>query len=173
MSVNKNRPHVLVLPEDDANRQIANGFQLEPHGSWARQFQILPVAGGWIKVVECFEQDHIRRMAQLPERSLVLLIDLDGQEERIQHVKGKIPNDVADRVFVIGSLIEPENLKADLGTPETIGRALAEDCRQGTNKTWSHRHLLHKAQELETLARASSPHSISLTTTSFSFYTQP
>ena len=30
MSVNVYNPHVLVLPEDDANRQIANGFLLEP-----------------------------------------------------------------------------------------------------------------------------------------------
>lgn len=29
MSVNKERPHVLILPEDDANRQLANGFQLD------------------------------------------------------------------------------------------------------------------------------------------------
>jgi hypothetical protein len=26
MSINKHLPHFLVLPEDDANRQIANGF---------------------------------------------------------------------------------------------------------------------------------------------------
>jgi hypothetical protein len=29
MSVNKYHPHVLVLPEDDANRQLANGFLLD------------------------------------------------------------------------------------------------------------------------------------------------
>lgn len=27
---NKHKPHVIVLPEDDANRQIANGFLLDP-----------------------------------------------------------------------------------------------------------------------------------------------
>jgi hypothetical protein len=27
--VNRYLPHVLVLPEDDANRQIANGFVLD------------------------------------------------------------------------------------------------------------------------------------------------
>jgi hypothetical protein len=30
MRINKYKPHILVLPEDDANRQIANGFILEP-----------------------------------------------------------------------------------------------------------------------------------------------
>ncbi len=29
MSVNKYKPHVLILPEDDADRQIANGFCTE------------------------------------------------------------------------------------------------------------------------------------------------
>lgn len=30
MSVNKYSPHVLVLPEDKANSEIANGFLLHP-----------------------------------------------------------------------------------------------------------------------------------------------
>lgn len=34
MSVNRARPHVLVLPEDDANRQIAVGFELESTGRY-------------------------------------------------------------------------------------------------------------------------------------------
>ena len=43
MSVNKFRQHVFVLPEDDANRQLANGFLLDLS---VRQVQILPEAGG-------------------------------------------------------------------------------------------------------------------------------
>jgi len=31
MSINKYEPHLLVLPEDDANRKIANGFILHCH----------------------------------------------------------------------------------------------------------------------------------------------
>ena len=34
MSVNVYKPHVLVLPEDDADRQIANGFLLDPSLNW-------------------------------------------------------------------------------------------------------------------------------------------
>jgi hypothetical protein len=30
MSANKYKPHVVVLPEDDANRQLANGFLTHP-----------------------------------------------------------------------------------------------------------------------------------------------
>jgi len=31
MSPNQYQPHILVLPEDDANRQIANGFIQAPN----------------------------------------------------------------------------------------------------------------------------------------------
>jgi hypothetical protein len=31
MSPNQYKPHILVLPEDDANRQIANGFIQSPN----------------------------------------------------------------------------------------------------------------------------------------------
>lgn len=31
MSINKFRPHIHVLPEDEANRQIATGFLLGSH----------------------------------------------------------------------------------------------------------------------------------------------
>jgi hypothetical protein len=58
MSVNKNRPHIFVLPEDDANRQLANGFFLD-HSLWNRRrsFQVLAEAGGWGRVSECFQSD--------------------------------------------------------------------------------------------------------------------
>jgi len=53
MSVNKYLPHVLVLPEDDANRQLANGFQLDVFLA-TRRMQILEEAGGWQEVLNRF-----------------------------------------------------------------------------------------------------------------------
>jgi hypothetical protein len=43
MSVNKYLPHVLVLPEDDANRQLATGFEIEVKHT--RRIQVLVEAG--------------------------------------------------------------------------------------------------------------------------------
>jgi hypothetical protein len=43
VSVNVFKPHVLVLPEDDANRQIVNGFLLDPSLN-LRAIQALPIA---------------------------------------------------------------------------------------------------------------------------------
>ncbi len=48
--------------------------------------------------------------------------------------------------------LRPEKLKASLGgTFESIGRALAIDCRDNTTNTWNHPHLQHNAAELERL----------------------
>lgn len=46
MSINKYKAHLLVLPEDDANRQMANGFILDPNLN-ERVIQVLPPVGGW------------------------------------------------------------------------------------------------------------------------------
>ena len=48
MSGNRSLPHVKVLPEDDANRQLANGFLQYPC-VLARSIQVVEVAGGWLK----------------------------------------------------------------------------------------------------------------------------
>ena len=50
--MNKYQPHVLVLPEDDANRQIAIGFDIELGG--LAQFKVLRPAGGWREVLDQF-----------------------------------------------------------------------------------------------------------------------
>jgi hypothetical protein len=148
MSVNKSKPHVLVLPEDDANRQIANGFQLEVA---SRQLQILVEAGGWTKVLESFATEHIRWMEQFQNRFMVLVIDLDNRDDRHSYAAAKIPAHLTDRVFILSTLTEPEKLKDDLGTYETIGLALAKDCRDGIDKTWSHKLLRHNADEVRRL----------------------
>ena len=47
MSCNKSLPHIIVIPEDDANKAIANGFE-EGLDSGQRNFQIVrpSLAGG-------------------------------------------------------------------------------------------------------------------------------
>ena len=45
MSVNLDLPHLIVIPEDNANREIANGFRLVVEKN-ARQFWINKSARG-------------------------------------------------------------------------------------------------------------------------------
>ena len=149
MSVNKRRPHIFVLPEDGANRQLARGFQLEVDWTRQRQMQVLEEAGGWMAVLERFDSDHVDGMKSNAQRFMVLLIDLDGKQARLQDVKGKIPVHPTDRVFVLGTLSEPEALKsAGLGTYEMIGKAMAQNCREETDTIWGHDLLRHNAGEL-------------------------
>jgi len=151
MSVNKDRPHVLVLPEDDANLQIANGFHKQIVWNRQRQMQVLAPAGGWLELVALFTSEHARDMERWPNRLMILAIDFDGRDDRLENVRADIPHHLTERVFVLGSWTEPEQLKATLGPYETIGGAMATDCREGTDQTWGHVLLRHNAGELERL----------------------
>jgi len=149
MSVNKYLPHVYVLPEDDANRQLANGFVLNVRVQ--RQLYILEEAGGWNEVLERFCSIFAAEMDRFQERFMILLIDMDNKAERLELAKTRIPAHLRDRVFILGVLTEPEDLRHELGSFETIGLSLAKDCREETDATWSHRLLRHNAGEFERL----------------------
>jgi len=86
MSVNKYLPHILVLPEDEADSDIANGFLLHPQLN-ARSIQVLPYVGGWKVVVEKFITNFIPTMRQHPDRWFVLLIDFDREESRLDYIR--------------------------------------------------------------------------------------
>lgn len=152
--VNRFLPHVLVLPEDDANRQIANGFVLELDPFVLSRIQVLEEAGGWVEVLNRFVSDHIAGMDRFAGRHMVLLIDFDGSKQRVVTAKNRIPEHLIDRVFVLGALSEPEALRnAVLGPYETIGREMANDCRKGTDSIWAHELLRHNSGEIERLRR--------------------
>ena len=157
MSVNKYLPHVLVLPEDDANRQLVNGFILDQNLS-TRKIQVLEVAGGWNEVVICFLNDHVAGMEIWADRFMVLVIDFDGKAARLQDVKARIPGHLTERVFILGTLTEPEALRqCRLGSYEEIGLAMARDCRDGTNTIWGHDLLRHNESELVRLRQRVRP----------------
>ena len=149
MSVNKFLPHVLIFPEDDANRQLANGFVLDVQ---TRQIQPLNEGAGWASVRDRFRSDHVSDMRKFAKRFMVLLVDFDNDTNRLLDMKADIPPEIADRVFVLGALTEPEQLRrAGLGTYEEIGQALATDCRNGTDTIWKHDLLRHNLDELARL----------------------
>jgi len=151
--VNREQPHVVVLPEDDANRQLANGFHLQVDWNRQRWLRVLPVAGGWIDVLNLFSSEHASQMGRWPHRFMVLLIDFDNDfEARLEQAKARIPEHLTERVFVLGALSEPEALRtAGLGSYEDIGLAMARDCREETDSTWGHALLQHNAGELDRL----------------------
>ncbi|MGB0722632.1 MAG: hypothetical protein ACPGU7_09570 [Gammaproteobacteria bacterium] len=159
MSTNKYKPHVLVLPEDDANRQIANGFELFESIN-RRSLQVLPPAGGWAKVVGKFGKELASTLRKFPKRHVVMVIDFDKDPERFQEVRNGIPADLLDRVFIIGSWDEPEDLRSDLGDFESIGGRVAEECYDTASdgdSIWNHELLRHNADELARMKQQLAP----------------
>ncbi len=72
----------------------------------------------------------------------------------------KIPDDIKDRVFVLGVLSEPEELKKANNIPnsfEAIGKALAKDCFDGTDHAWGHDLLKHNKDELSRMEKSVKP----------------
>jgi hypothetical protein len=159
MSVNRDLPHVLVLPEDDANRQLANGFHKEVPWNRQRRMQVLEVARGWTRVLGLFGSVHVPEMHRCPTRFMVLLIDFDDQQpERLRQAQNSIPQPLTERVFILGARSEPEALKPVLGLSyEEIGSKLARDCREEADDTWGHALLQHNAEEVRRLRERVSP----------------
>lgn len=152
MSANNYKPHFLVIPEDYANVQLANGFKLGV--THQRQIQILREAGGWNSVCDRFRAE-IPGMYQNRHRYMVLLLDFDDQAGRRAEVMRIVPDDLRDRVFLLGVRSEPEALKrAGLRPLEDIGTRLATECRDRRREIWMHELLCENADELTRLDRA-------------------
>lgn len=156
--MNKHQPHVYVIPEDDSDRQIANGFVLHNQVD-GRRIQVVPPPGGWLKVLETFRNEYIPRLRQYNGAHVVLLIDFDHQvERRKDRFKTAIHDEFKARVFLIGSQDEPETLRNALNASfEEIGKSLAEDCSTGNSVTWDHEQLRHNEEERQRLVQIVKP----------------
>lgn len=160
MSVNKERPHLYILPEDRDDEQLANGF-VNNYLVDSGQVRVLPVAGGWLSVLEKFNAEYIPHLRKYDQGCVVLLIDFDEDyAARSLHFAGEIPENLKKRVFVIGVLDEPKDLKKALDFKknfEEIGSALADDCDKNTTTMWDHPHLKHNDPERIRLMKAVKP----------------
>jgi len=149
MSVNKYRPHVILIPEDDANRQLAVGF-LGHYAVADRVVEMRDPAGGWGRVLDIFESEYLNLLRANENAHVVMLIDFDEMgDDRKSQCNQRIPDDLKSRAFLIGSRETPEALKKELGMPsEKIGEALAQDCNSNELGRWHHPHLRHNLDEL-------------------------
>ncbi len=153
MSGNREKPHVIVLPEDEANEKIAIGFTLSLNIN-ARSIIIDKFAGGWRKVVSKFTTQLVPEMRKYRACIVLLLIDFDCYEgcshkERLHRVTCDIPDDLKNRVFVLGVLSEPEKLKTKCRKSfEQIGEILADGCPDNKNELWMDELMKHNEDEL-------------------------
>lgn len=156
--MNKYMPHVYVIPEDDRDRQIADGFVLH-HQVKDTRIQVVPPAGGWSKVLKTFQDEYIPKLREYPGAHVVMVVDFDDQlEKRRTDFEQVIPSDVKVRVFVVGAKYTPETLKQALKMSyEEIGTALADDCEAGTTSRWDHEQLKHNDPDRQRLVQIIRP----------------
>lgn len=153
MSVNRYSAHMAIVPEDDAYRQIVNGFIRGFPDDVQRRLQPYPPAGGWAKALARIDPQEL---SKFPGRLLVILIDFDSDiEERgrkIEEARARA-GAAGDRVFVIGANPEAEDLAREMHmTLARCGRQCADDCgvrRHGLLRLQAFRH---NAGVFETLA---------------------
>lgn len=152
MSVDKYQPHLLIVPEDDANRQLANGFLKHPSIK-RRAVQPMQCSGGWLKVCGDLLTTYIPRLHVSPLGHVVMLIDFDNQvQSRLDYFDKNIPANLKDRIYILGTLSEPEPLRASRGISlEKIGEELANSCFDGNSEPWGHDLLKHNHAELQRL----------------------
>ena len=157
MSVNRYRPYLIILPEDRATEEIANGFIKISEVNFAA-IRIERPARGWPNVVTRFTKEIVSEMNQYSDAMIVLLIDFDDNEKRLSFVEKDIPENLRNRVFIVGIWSDPEALKRKTKKSfETIGETLANNCADHTNNLWSHDLLKHNEIELERMKKSIKP----------------
>lgn len=158
MRINREQLHVIVIPEDNANQQLAFGF-IEHHAVNDRLIQVMPPANGWPGVLKKFSEVYLPLLQAYPHAHVVMLVDFDEKvDQRKSNFENHIPDDVRDRVFVIGSRSEPEKLKKKLKLGfAKIGDELAENCHSDGYVLWSHQELAHNESELQRLIASVKP----------------
>jgi hypothetical protein len=151
VAVNAFKPHLVIVPEDDANKALAIEFFLKLPDMPVRAYQVEPVAGGWLSARERLLQ-LCRTMTRFPERHVLVLVDFDESADRRDHVVEVVPEALRDRVFVLGVWSEPEALQSAHGHAKlaAIGHALARECDEG-GALWQHALLAHNAPEVARL----------------------
>lgn len=156
--MNRYAPHVYVIPEDDADRQIAVGF-ISQHRVQDARIKVVPEAGGWRNVLKTFQDEYVQTLRAYPHAHVVMLIDFDGYfAERRVEFENTIPDDLKARVFVLGSKGTPETLKRVLNKSfEAIGKALADECDDGSTSLWDHEQLSQNNADRLRLVQAVKP----------------
>lgn len=129
---NKYRWHIVVIPEDDATRQLGNGL-INTFPDIAKFIKVLPVTRGWKRAVECVESLNLKNFSQ---RRVLLIIDFDKNKDRLEAIKAKEDfSEFKDKIFIIGCFNEAEDLKRLVGRTnlEQVGQILGSDCEYWNN----------------------------------------
>lgn len=151
--MNKYKDHLIIVAEDEALHAVVNGFLLN-NSINTNTCKLMPYSRGWTKV-EDQTSGYSRDLEKTPCRRVLFVIDFDKNGKRLNRFKCKFPQELHDRMFVIGPWSNVENLKTCLGSQscENVGRTLSEACPINSKKTgaWSCKELSHITSEAQRL----------------------
>lgn len=149
MAVNRYLPHLVVLSEDDKTRSLAVGFSDYAAGP----MDIRPPSGGWPSVLHEFVHTYIPHLRKYETSHVLMVIDFDNDfPGRFEHFQNKIPADLSERVFVLGSLDEAETLqKEQKMSVGQLGTRLASECAASHHDHWDCPQLVHNKLEVDRL----------------------
>jgi len=96
-----------------------------------------------------FETEFVQYLRNWTHAYVVIVMDFDGNTDRRSQCELRIPEDLRQRVFLLGSRDTPEILSKELKMrPERIGEGLANDCLKKDRELWAHPQLSHNHDEL-------------------------
>lgn len=159
MSVNREKPYLIVLFEDGAYKDLFMGFEF----SMQKQISPRSVCGGFDKVcLELTDEKSIllKELNKFPKAYVLALIDADldncpdSQIGKIEKLKQKIDEKYIDRVFIIGSKIEAEDIKQVIigqGKWKTVSQKLEDSCKNDNCQLWQDEMLKHNLDEISRL----------------------
>jgi hypothetical protein len=153
MSVNWYKPHIILVPEDEAIHRIAVEFRKAMIFQDVR-WHVDEYKGGWIKVVESLAGE-VQVQLSKPHRIMIALIDFDGHPEaRRNYFFSELPESVHDRIFLFGLRGQAEDLKRSMGLSlSEIGITINRACLEGDLSPWDNEQLAVNKSELERLNR--------------------
>lgn len=153
---NKYIKHLDILCEDIINKEVVQGIIEVLDYSSQNRIQFLDIAGGWRKCFSRLEHSIADELNLYEGKHLLIIMDFDnditGRRKQLKDILDKNPT-LENRVFLIGSSLEPEILKANLnltGHNDDVGRQLLDDCIN-SNKLWGSKYLSHNLSELTRL----------------------
>ena len=162
--MNKYKPNLQILCEDRINQDIARGFILGFYNDFKNPASIevcRELARGWCKAVNSLHEEWVQKLQDNENLFLLVLIDSDGKLNRILEIKSRLPKNLINRIFIIGCLNEPEELKKqavsfikadnpkEKQSNEAVGKILFKHCKDKfTNNLWNSCELEHNFDEI-------------------------
>lgn len=158
MSVNREKPYLIVLFEDNAYKDLFMGFQF----STQRQVKQNTVYGGFKYIyLELTNNDSLtlKELKKYSNAYVLAMIDadLDSQSEsNIEKLKSSICTEYKERVFVVGSQYEAEDIKKTVieqGKWKSVSKKLENSCINEDCGLWQDEMLEHNSAEIARLKK--------------------